>query len=291
MVAERGEPESGVRDQLPEWVGASTMQKSMPESEQKAAGGRGEVQALVRALEVLEYMTAVGGEASLSEVAAAVSLPRSTTHRLLNTLLARGFTAQDPESGRYCIGPRSFVVGSAYAARNALRRAARPLLQELAAQTGETVNLAIREADEAIYLDQIQSRHILQAFVNPGAAVPLYCTGVGKALMLGMTESELHAYLDSIELAAFTPKTLARAEPLLADLRRARARGYALDDEERELGVCCAAAPIVFLGGQAMAAVSVSAPSYRASPARLHTFGRSVRQSADRIAGALRSGR
>lgn len=247
------------------------------------------VQSIERALDVLEALAAADGDLSVSELTGRLGLPLGTVHRLLGSLAARGYAAQDSATRRYGPGPRllEMAARAAGSPRFSLVRIARPALQRLTAATGETSNLLVRHGHEAAYSEQVSSPHMVRLFTEVGQRVPLYCTGGGKAILAGMADDEREGYLAAASLRPWTPKTARSAEALRAELRESAARGFAIDDEERELGVCCVAAPVFDRLGRCVAALSISGPSTRMSAARAAELGPLVRAEAAACSAAL----
>ena len=222
---------------------------------------RGGVRALDRGLALLEAISEAPG--AQAEIAHRLGFPVSTTFRLLETLRLRGYVTRSQESGRYQVGIRAFEVGSGFVVENMLRDLADPEMRRLVASFNEAVNLAVLDGREAVYIHQIEGNHVVRFFTRLGARVPLYCTGVGKVLMAWGPQDLVVRLLDQAPLQAFTPNTHTRAPDLLAELARVRELGFALDDEERELGVRCVAVPIRDRNGSVVAAMSLSAPAVR----------------------------
>jgi IclR family acetate operon transcriptional repressor len=247
------------------------------------------VQSLDRALDLLEALAGADEDISLSQLTEQLGLPLGTVHRLLGSLASRGYAAQDRATRRYGPGPKLLEVATRAAAsrRFGLARIARPALQRLTAATGETSNLLVLHGHEAAYSEQAASPHMVRLFTEVGQRVPLYCTGGGKAILAGMGAEQLDAYLAGVTIRAWTSKTLGSAEALRAELELAAQRGFAIDDEERELGVCCVAAPIFDRLGRCVAALSISGPSTRLSVARALGLGPAVRAEADSCSAAL----
>lgn len=217
------------------------------------------VQSVSRALDLLEALAAADGPLGISEVARATGLADGTAHRLLRTLIARGYARQGGDR-RYSLGTRLLTLGDG--ARRALVAGARPLLQRLVELSGETANLAVLDGDWVVYVAQAPSPHRLRLFAEVGRHVPAHSTSVGKVLLGGLADSEVGALLGRTGLAARTPRTLTDPERVLAEVARVRRRGYAMDDGEEELGVRCVAVPVVD-GSTVVAAVSVSGPAAR----------------------------
>ena len=220
------------------------------------------VQSVERALDVLEALAA-GGSLGISEVAAGTRLPDGTAHRLLRTLVARGYARQGPDR-RYSLGTRLLTLGDG--ARRSTAASARPFLSRLVELSGETANLAVLEGDQAVYVAQVQSAHRLRMFAEVGRHVPVHSTAVGKVLLAGLPDAAVHAVLARAGLASRTSRTLASPEAVLAELATVRRVGWAVDDEEEETGVRCLAVP-VRSDGLVVAAMSVSGPAARVPPA------------------------
>ncbi|WP_082505962.1 IclR family transcriptional regulator [Deinococcus sp. Leaf326] len=250
----------------------------------------GSVRTLERGLGVLTALADLR-EATLGEVARQVGLPASTTSRLLDTLRQGGFAEWDERQGLYTVGLRAYQVGAAFAARNTLIGAAQTEMDALVAALGETVNLAALRGpagqEEAVYIHQAEGRGLVRLFAQLGAAAPLHCSGVGKVLLASLPPQEARARIALAELKAYTPHTLTTAEALGTELARVAAHGYALDDEEREVGVRCLAVPVRGASGAVVAALSVSAPSARFTPADVPRVAAEVQASAARVSARL----
>lgn len=217
------------------------------------------VQSVERALDVLEVLAGAPAPLGVSDIATASGLADGTVHRLLRTLVTRGFARQGPDR-RYALGTRLLALGDA--ARRALVVGAGAILERLVAQTGETANLAVLEGDSVVYVAQAPSPHRLRLFAEVGRHVPVHSTAVGKVLLSGLPEGEARAVLDRAGLPARTRQTLTAPDAVVAEVNRTRGRGYAIDDGEEETGVRCVAVPVLD-GGTVVAAVSVSGPAAR----------------------------
>jgi IclR family acetate operon transcriptional repressor len=246
------------------------------------------VQSIRRAFAVLEAL-ADGGELGVTEVAVATGLTPSTAHRLLVTLVDCGYASQDPRSARYRLGGRVAELAARVPDRfGELRAAARPQLEALRGATGETANLVVPSDRDVIYVDQVEGTQSVRMFTEPGRRVPAHTTGAGKAILAQHDASEI-ARLYPGPLETPTRRTLATPAELAADLARARDRGYAVDDQEHEIGVSCIAAAIVDEKGRALGALSISGPSPRIVNADTAELGALVRQAADRVSRELRA--
>jgi IclR family acetate operon transcriptional repressor len=251
------------------------------------AESRDTVQSLSRALGLLNALAAQDDGLGLSEVAKRVGLAVSTAHRLLTTLQQEGFVRFDDQRGVWTIGVQAYVVGSAFLRARELTAIARPVMRQLMEESGETVNLAVEDRGEAIYVAQVESRQMMRAITRPGGRAMMHASGVGKALLAAMPQADWENIVTSHGLARETEKTLSTLNGLRAELDAIRKRGYALDDEENAVGLRCVAAAIYDEHAQPIAALSLSGPKARIGDAMIETLGRAVREAADRITAAL----
>jgi len=252
---------------------------------------RDSVQSLERALDLLEAL-ALGRELGITELAASAGLAPSTTHRLLATLVKRGYVTHNAANGRYLLGFKLAEVGSGLEHRlSRLRAAARPHLEAIQRETGETVNLVVLDADRVVYVDQVEGSRSVRMFTAVGASAPAHTTGSGKAIMAFGAPDELHRrYAGREPLARLTPRSLTTIEALEQDFARIRRRGYAVDNEEHEDGVGCVACPVFDHTGAPIAAMSVSGPTSRILHADTGDLGALVRRHASDTSAALGHG-
>lgn len=246
-----------------------------------------QVQSLVRALSILNRLAAADEGVTLTEVAQQVGLSPSTAHRLLTTLEQERYVHFDAERRLWSVGVQAFVAGSAFLRTRSLAAAARPHMRALMEESAETVNLAVEDQDQAVYLSQVECRQMMRAFARPGGRVPLHCSSVGKALLSAMTDTEVGRVLRRQGLPRVTVKTLSTTAALRSDLAQARARGYAIDDEEHAVGLRCIAAVVFNENADAVAAVSLSGPMARIPDERIPPLGELVRARADAISAQL----
>lgn len=217
------------------------------------------VQSVNRALDVLEVIAAAQKSMTVGDVASAVALPVPTAHRLLRTLLDRGYARQLPDR-TYALGFRLVALGAA--ANIVVGADAQAVLGELVAELGESANLAVLAGDTAQYIAQAPSRFSMRMFTEVGRNVDLHCTGVGKALLAQLDPADVDAIIRRRGLSRYTENTIVTHTALNAELVRIRERGFAIDEQEQELGVRCVAVPVV-TGGVTAMAVSVSGPTVR----------------------------
>lgn len=248
------------------------------------------VQAVARALLILESLAKIGVPIGLTELTHQVGLKLTTVHRLLTTLMQSGFAEQEPQTMRYRLGLKAFEVGNAALYAMDVRAIARPFLKELVETLNETTNLAILDKGEVVYIDQVESTNIVIArmFARVGSRGPAHCTGSGKVLLSGLTDEELLTLLSEIPLARFTDSTITDPDTLVAEIKRIRLIGMAIDRGERDEGVCCIAAPVKNFEGRTVAAISISGPAARMeSGDTIERFTHVVRGVAERISARL----
>jgi len=230
-----------------------------PSATQSSPNGKtGNTQSVARVLDVLEVVAAAGGELALSEIAAATAVPLPTIHRLVRTLVDRGYMRQLP-SRRYALGSRLIPLGEVAGAT--LGTWARPVLADLVDRLGESANLAVLDGDRVTYIGQAPSRHSMRVFAEVGRRVSPHCTGAGKALLSQLSNDQVRALLARTGMPAQTPNTITDPDALLMQLQSIRELGYALDEGENEIGVRCVAVPVS--GHTTLMAVSISGPAPR----------------------------
>lgn len=227
--------------------------------------GAGGVQSVERAFHILEVIAAGGGEMSLSELSAALELPLPTIHRLLRTMVAPGYIRQLPNRS-YALGPRLIPLGEA--AGRQLGSSSRTILQRLADELGESANMAVLDGHMVVYIGQVQSNRSMRMFTEVGRRAHLHATGVGKAILATMPDTEVERIMRATGMPQPTPNSASTLDELFERLQVVREHGYAIDDEEQELGVRCYALAVP--GDPVRTGISVSGPSSRVD----ETFGR-----------------
>jgi DNA-binding IclR family transcriptional regulator len=243
------------------------------------------VQSVDRAIGVLEIL-ARGGPATVTEIAGQIGVHRSTAFRLLAVLEGRGLVEQLEERGRYQLGFGIIRLAGATTARLDLVRESRPVCERLAAELGETVNVAILDADAAVNVDQVRGPASVTSYNWVGQRTPLHATSSGKVLLAHQPPIR-QAQLLGGSLERFTPNTRTDPAQLRVQLAEAVERGYAFTVEELELGLNAVAAPIRLYDGSVVGAVSASGPSYRLTPERVPEAAAAVVRAAAEISDRL----
>ncbi|PBC71488.1 IclR family transcriptional regulator [Streptomyces sp. TLI_235] len=259
--------------------------KDMPSPNDAATGGA-QVKSAVRTVELLEYFAGSTGMHSLAEVQEQTGYPKSSLYMLLRTLVELGWVETDATGTRYGIGVRALLVGSSYIDGDEAVAAARPTLDRLAEDTGETIHLARLDGTNVVYLATRQSQHSLRPFTRIGRRLPAYCTSHGKALLATRIDEQIRRLLPE-KLEPLTEHTHTDREELIEELHRVRELGYAVDREENTLGVRCFGVAIPYRH-PARDAVSVSVPVARLTPDREQTIRDALMDARDRLTLATR---
>jgi DNA-binding IclR family transcriptional regulator len=218
------------------------------------------------AARLLKEFSSRDREFGVSELARRLELGKSTVHRLLVTLAEEHLVEQDEISGRYRLGLAVYDLGAAVATGLDLHEAVMPSMEQLRAATGETVQVAVLDGREVVYIERLDSPNTLRLFLEVGRRNWAHCTGTGKCLLAHLPASDLDRILDGWELPRLTTQTITDLEALRVELKAIRRRGVAHNDGESEIGVMSVAAPIRDFSGRVRASISVAGPSVRVEP-------------------------
>ena len=227
-------------------------------------GGRREydIAVLAKTLDLLEAL-AEAGRLSLGELSRRTDVNRTSAYRILATLATRGYIAKDAGQRVYLPGPRLLAISAAFLSGLGLIQFARPVMESLSAELGETVNLGILNGYQVLYLDMIEGHQSLRMAARVGSHDAVHCTALGKALLAFTPSEDLQNLLVSCTWEQRTRRTRKSTDALRRDLARVRRQGFATDDEENERGVRCIGVPIRDGQGRPIAALSVSGPTAR----------------------------
>lgn len=245
-------------------------------------------QSVEKVIQIVEAMAREPGPVRLQDLAKRCEMPASTVLRMLNTLLIYGYVNQDPHTQRYALTLKFAQLSSRITDQTSLRDVAHPYLQELSARCQEASCLACEDHMEVVYTDVVDGPdNILKIMQRVGKRAPMHSTGVGKLLLLNYSAQQLTDLITAKGLPALTPNTLVTRQALEAELEKIRGQGYALDDEECELGSRCVAAPVRDYSGKVVAAISVSCPIPRMSMERIGTITPVVMEIGEKISREL----
>jgi IclR family pca regulon transcriptional regulator len=228
----------------------------MPVTKPETAGS----QSLERGLAILASFHSARPLLGVSDLSRKVGLSRSTTHRYVATLAALGYLQQDAETKKYRLGPRVLDLGFSAINSMELRHVSAPHLKALSDKTGRTVNMAVLDGTEIVYIERCRAPDAREIDLNlhVGSRLPAYCTSMGKVLLAFLPASELSALLDSVKLARRGPNTITSKRALLKELEQVRARGLAMNNEELAYGLRSIAVPVRSQTGDVVAAINLA---------------------------------
>jgi IclR family KDG regulon transcriptional repressor len=198
-------------------------------------------------------------------------MDKGTTHRIIATLKHGGYIDQNPDNKKYFNGFKLFEIGNNVVNKTGLRKVAEPFIEEAARLAGETINLGIRHENNVIYIDKIESHETIKVGLNIGKRIPIYCTGLGKAMLAYLPQEQQNKFLPEGEFESFTKCTVKNRKDLDLQLDEIREKGYCLDNQEYVEGLICIAAPVFDHAGDPIAAVSIAVPKYRYEEASRNT--------------------
>lgn len=239
---------------------------------------------VAKALEVLDHVAGFGRPVRFSELVDQSAFPKATLYRLLQTLVAQGMLAFDDDRATYSMGIRLVRLAHVAWAQSSLAPIARPHLDRLSGEVGETVHLAQMDHAQVLYVDKRNARDPIPMYSQAGKVGPAYCTGVGKAMLAFLPQPDLNRALDQQSWHPFTAKTVTSPAAMQTELATIRARGYAFDDEEHEPGIICVALPILSSRGGVLGALSVTSTTARTSLVALEALAPLIQSIARTIA-------
>lgn len=216
---------------------------------------------LARGLMVMRAFTEREPNLSIADVARITGLPRAVARRCLYTLMQLGYAGFDGRT--YFLRPKVLALGYAYLSSASLGSALQPYLERVSAATGESCSVGVLEEDEVVYVARASARRIMTLALNVGSRVPAYCSAMGRVLLAHRPEDELAAFLDRVQLVPLTEHTLTSRAALQEALERVRRQGFALVDQELELGLRSIAVPVRDLSGRVVAAMNISTQAGR----------------------------
>ena len=240
------------------------------------------VQSMIKGLAVIECFKNDQEEYGTTELGVLVDLPESGVQRILNTLEFTGYVYQNPMNRKYRLSPKIISKCNKAATFMRWKEMARKHMLALNELFGETVNLAIRDGAGAVYIEVVESRHVLRPNLVMGIRYPLHCSALGQSLLLDLSDNAVLSILPE-ELEAYTPKTLVDKKELFEKIRLAKVDQYTIDDEEYQLGLVCIGAPVHGVGNRIVAAVSMSTPTVRMTQEKFDIIILQVKETAKKI--------
>ncbi len=221
------------------------------------------VQSVDRALTLLDIV-AEHGAISLTELSGLANLNKATVHRLLATLIYKGYIEQNPKTGYYGVTFKLFQLGNKKIENMDSMGVARSLISELSNKIGETVHLVVEDNKEVVYIDKFEpSTQSFTTHSRVGSRAPMYCTAVGKALLAEYPDEVIKEVWDHTDIKRLTPNTITEFSVFMEEIMKIRKQGFGLDNEENELGVYCIASVFYNYKGEVAGAMSISIPTTR----------------------------
>lgn len=244
------------------------------------------VQVIDRVFDILELLATEEAGLGITEIAKRLNLNKSTAHRIVNGIMHRGYI-EKTEFGYYRLG-LGFVSLSSLRMNNVeLTIEAKPFLREMTNHTGQTSHLAVLNGSDAMYIDKVETVKNLRLYSEIGKRIPIYCSGLGKSLLLDKAEEEIHTLLTDCKYEKKTGRTRLRPEEVMEDIHHGRILGWTMDDEEHDLGIRCFAAPVYDYTGKIIAAISSSGPAHIYTREKDKEIGEYVVNTAYQISSRL----
>lgn len=241
-----------------------------------------------KVFQIIEVMAGSHTPMRIKDIAEKIMIPPATVLRFLHTLIDAGYVVQEPEGNKYYLTLKLSSLADKINNRFNLRNVVHPFLVELMVQCEESTCLAIEIDQMATYIDAVEGpQRVLRTLQRIGKSAPLHTTGVGKNLLLNYTPEQLNDLYKEKPLVSLTEKTITKPDVLLSEIQKIRLQGFALDDEECELGVRCVAAPLWDFKGRVSASISVSGPVSRMSGKNLESIKQKLMETADHISAIL----
>ena len=244
------------------------------------------VQSLDRALDVLEALASEQDGLGVTEISDRVDLHKSTVHRLLATLLDRGYVSKN-EHGSYNIGLKLIEVVSVYLNSLELQTEARPHVAQISTDLGLTAHLGVLDGDQVVYIERMDMYSGVKLYSQIGLRVHAYCSSLGKCLLSNFSSEDLDKIMNDCSFTKFTPNTISSLEELHEELKLVRKRGYGMDDQEFSMNNRCIGAPIYDYRGEIIAAVSASGPPTLLTDERVPHVADYVKNKAGEISRSM----
>jgi len=245
------------------------------------------IQSVDRALQILECFSKKNTELGVSQITNLLGLHKSTTFGLMATLENRGYLKQNTENSKYRLGMKLFELGKTVEDDMNLKESSHHYLKELVDKYQETAHLAVLDGNEILYIDKVEGEQAIRMNSQVGKRRPLYCTGVGKAILAFMSEDKVARILSNIDFCKYTSHTITELQGLQEELCNIRKEGYCIDDEEIEVGLNCVAAPIIDFNGEAIASISIAGPTIRMTQKKSNFIAKDIKEIAAKISETL----
>jgi IclR family KDG regulon transcriptional repressor len=248
------------------------------------------IQSVERALKILDLFDEHKSELKITEISEKMGLHKSTVHSLLKTLQLYSYIDQNPEDGKYRLGLKLAERGSLIINNMDIRKTARKYLLDLSAKTGQTVHVGILDGREGVYIDKVEGEQSIIRYSRIGRRLPLHSTAIGKVLLAYQQPNEIELLLKDYQYQYQTANTIINESFFRNEIEKVKQQGYAVDDQENEQGVRCAAVPIFNGKGQVLAAISISTLISRVNDQELLIFIDLLKTSCQELSEQMKYG-
>lgn len=245
------------------------------------------VQSVDRALTILEVLSKHSKGLGTTEIGELTDLHKSTVHRLLGTLIEKGFVEQDPTTSDYMLSLKLFEIGSKRVIAGDILSASRKYTGRLMTEVNEVVHVVVRDGTDIVYIDKVEADNTIRMASTIGRRSPLYSTSVGKAILAFMPEDKVAEIWNKSSIVPLTKNTIVDFVTFQQELNKIRLQGFSEDDEENEVGVRCVGAPVFGFNGEIQGAISISGPAFRITKKSVPKTGAILRKYADLISKEL----
>lgn len=244
------------------------------------------VAAVVNAFHIVELLSDDNGQ-GVGEISRILNISKTTTHRLLQSLIEVNLVRQDPDTQKYRLTYRLFELGAKAFDNSSLVRAANGPMTKLNDLTEETIHLGVLDSHSMVYLHKLDAKHTIVLASRVGKVAPLHCTALGKVLLAWLERATIHGIVHDLEYTIRTPRTIRSPEEFIDHLQKVKQEGYALDQEENEEGITCFAVPIFDYNEDTVAGLSISSPNFRLKSEQIPDLVESLKKCGLEISIAL----
>lgn len=245
------------------------------------------VQTLDRTFDIIELLATSPNGMGVTEIGRKLGLHKSTVYRLIKALVQRGYLEKDQSTGAYRIGLKFVEISSLHIQQIELKTEAIPFMRHLSELTGQVTHLAIMDETEVVYIEKIDVIQSLRMYSQIGKRIPVYCSALGKVLLSGQNSDYQKRIMKKIKYTQQTKNTIREESQFINELEKTKQRGWAVDNEEHELGIRCIAAPIRDFTGKVIAALSITGSKNTIVPEKDQYYSELVVEAADNISRRL----
>lgn len=245
------------------------------------------VQSVDRSLSILEVLSDYENGLGITELSEKVNLHKSTVHRLLATLIYKGYVEQNQDTNRYQLTLKLFELGNKKLEKLNIVTVSRPFLQELMEKTNEVIHLVIRDGVEIVYVAKVEPQKTIRMYSRIGKRIPIYCTSVGKSMLSYMSDAEVEDIWRNSTIKKFTEHTIVDFKEFKEHLQLVKERGYAIDEQENEIGIRCIGASILDHKGAVCGAISISGSTISFTEDKINEFSKLIIEYTNKISREL----